>query len=447
MVRADFLLTICLATRESPTTGIFSFKIYTLTADNCNIYFLGQEFPSSGKKKSSRGMFMKKLIIFLTIVCFSLAAASPLLAAGRFYPYGEMKWQVEKAGKLSADVTVTENGLLYYPVGNKIACYNINTGSKLWERKMEVGGKITEPVLVEDYNLYVTGTEGVQQMKPNGSLTWIYRLYPKPKGNKSSAVIAPGPDNLIYVGVADGLYAVEPQKNFKWRYSDDKNVIQLLGDSEAIYLCTGDKDESYSLRALDRHGERIWHKGLGNLKDIRMSFGPDGHLYIVTNPAQLERNTSGEVRCLDKDTGRELWRFSVKSDDLSKLTFAQDTLYFSGQQKIFALNLNDGSLRWSLPLLNLSSGVAIDAGKQRLYAGSSDGRIFCVSLAGRLIWDKEIDKITNYTLHKDGGIMIDTGKDDKDSITRTPVVLQDGGILVFMSKGAIYKFVDVHKGS
>lgn len=391
---------------------------------------------------------MKKLILLLAIMFFSLAVTSPLLAAGRFYPYGEMKWQVDKAGKLSADVTITENGLLYYPVGNKVACYNLNTGTKLWERKMEVGGKITEPVLVEDYNLYVTGTEGVQQMKPNGSLTWIYRLYPKPKGNKSSAVIAKGPDNLIYVGVADGLYAVEPQKNFKWRYSDEKNVIQLLGDSEAVYLCTGGKDQGYSLRALDRQGERLWHKGLGNLKDIRMSFGPDGHLYIVTNPVQVERNTSGEILCLDKDTGREVWRFTVKTDDLSNLTFAPDnTLYFSGQQKIFALNLKDGSLSWSLPLLNLSSGVAIDSNKQRLYAGSSDGRIFCVSSAGRLIWDKEIDKTTGQTLHKDGGIMIDTGKDDKDSITQTPVLLKDGSIVVFMSKGAVYKFVDIHKGS
>lgn len=391
---------------------------------------------------------MRKLILLLAIMFFSLAVTSPLLAAGRFYPYGEMKWQVDKAGKLSADVTITENGLLYYPVGNKIACYNLNTGTKLWERKMEVGGKITEPVLVEDYNLYVTGTEGVQQMKPNGSLTWIYRLYPKPKGDKSSAVIAQGPDNLIYVGVADGLYAVEPQKNFKWRYSDEKNVIQLLGDSEAVYLCTGGKDQGYSLRALDRQGERLWHKGLGNLKDIRMSLGQDGHLYIVTNPAQLDRNTSGEILCLDKDTGREVWRFSVKTDDLSNLTFGPDnTLYFSGQQKIFALNLKDGSLRWSLPLLNLSSGVAIDSTRQRMYAGSSDGRIFCVSSAGRLIWDKEIDKTTGQTLHKDGGIMIDTGKDDKDSITQTPVVLKDGAIVVFMSKGAVYKFVDIHKGS
>ena len=391
---------------------------------------------------------MKRWVFLVTLIIFSLGATSPLLAAGRFDPYGQVKWQVEKAGKPSAEVTVTENGLLYYPVGNKIICYDVNTGTKLWERKMEVGGKITEPLLVEGQDLYATGTEGVQQMKPNGSLNWVYRVYPKPKGNSSSGVVSKGPEDLLYVGVADGLYAVEPQKNFKWRYSDEKNVVQLLGDQEAVYVCTGGKEEGYSLRALDRQGERIWHKGLGTLKNVRMAFGPDGRLYVVTKPAQVDRNTSGEILCLDKDTGQEIWRYGVKTDDLSSLAFSSDkTLFLSGQNKLLALNLADGSLRWNVPLLNLSSGVAIDNAKQRLYAGSKDGRIFCVSFTGRLIWDKEIDKTINQTLHKDGGIMIDKGKDDKDSITKTPVFLKDGGIVVCTDKGAIYKFVDVHKES
>lgn len=348
---------------------------------------------------------------------------------------------------MSADLTVTANGLLYVPVGNKIICYDLANGSKLWERKLELSGKITEPLLVDNGTVYAVGTDGMQQMKPNGSLTWLYRILPKPKGSKSSGVVTTGPEGLIYLGVADGLYALEPKKNFKWRFSDEKNVVAALGDSEAVYVCSGDKNTGYSLRALDVKGNRLWHRGLGELKNIYLSFGPAGNLYVITNPARLERNTAAKIVCLDRQTGKEQWTYSVRSDDLTKPAFGADnTLYFTSQHKVFALDTTDGILKWDLPLINLVSGIAVDNLNRRLYAGSSDGRLFCISTAGRLIWEKEIDKTTGQTLHKDGGIMIDTGKDEKDAIKMAPVVLPDGAVLLATDKGVLIKFIDVNKG-
>lgn len=391
---------------------------------------------------------MKLLLKILIFCIFLFSSALPALAGYKVYPEGQMQWMVEKTGKLTADVTVADNGLLYCTVGNKVICYDVNTGFKLWERKVEVGGKMTEPLLVVDGTVYATGAEGIQQMRPNGSLTWLYRIYPKPKGSAGTSVVSQGPQGLIYLGLADGLYALEPKKNFKWRYSDEKNVLACLGDETAVYVVTGDKDGSFSLRALDKDGARIWHKGLGNAKNVRLSFGPDGQLYVVTNPAALDRNTSGKVQCINKETGSETWSYTLKADDLTQLSFdSEGTLYFSSGQRMYAINYNNGTLRWSLPLLNLSSAVAIDQNKHRLYAGSTDGRIFCVSFAGRLIWDKEIDKTISQTLSKDGGIMIDTGKDEKDTITRAPILLKDGAILVTTDKGVLLKFKDVYKES
>lgn len=388
-----------------------------------------------------------RLVSLFVLISFCLTMiVSPVEAGYTVYPYGQMKWLELKVGKLSADVTITDNGLLYCPVGNKIVCYDLHNGIKLWERKMDLGGKITEPLLVDNGTVYATGVDGIQQMRPNGSVTWLYRIYPKPQGTKSSGVVATGPQGLIYLGVADGFYALEPQKNFKWRYSDEKNVVAAMGDQEAVYVCTGNKEEGYSLRAMDHQGERVWHKGLGDILNIRMTFGPDGHLYVVTNPAQLERNTSAKIQCLDRESGKERWVYSVKANDLTDITFSTDnTLFFCSKQKLFSLNIKDGTLRWDLPLLNAASGVAVDNQKQRLYVGSIDGRLFCVSFAGRLIWDKEIDKTTGQTLHKDGGIMIDTGKDEKDAITRAPVMLKDGGIFLSTEKGVMMKFVDINK--
>lgn len=389
---------------------------------------------------------MKRLLSTLLISIYLLSSAAPALAGYRIYPQGQMQWMVEKTGKISADVTVTPNGLLYCPLGNKIACFDLNTGVKLWERKMGIAGNITEPLKVVDGTVYATGVEGIQQMKPNGSITWLYRIFPKPKGTKSSGVVSAGPAGRIYMGLADGLYALEPQKNFKWRYSDEKNVIACVGDEQAVYVITGDKEEGYSLRALDKEGERIWHKGLGDVKNVQLTFGPNQELYVVTNPAKLDRNTSGKVQCFNKATGKEHWTFSLKADDLSKITFGDaQTLYLTSGHKLYSVDTEDGEQKWSLPLLNVSSGVAVDQARQRLYAGSTDGRIFCVSQAGRLVWDKEIDKTTNQQLHEDGGIMIDTGKDEKDTISRAPILLPDSGILVITDKGVLLKFKDAYK--
>lgn len=396
--------------------------------------------------KEMKGMgvdteMLTKRAMLLALILFLFVSNAE--AAGRFYPYGEMKWMVEKAGKLSADVTITDNGLLYTPVGNKIICYDWRSGTKLWERKMAVGGKITEPLLFQNQTIYVTGTEGIQQMRPNGSVTWLYRLLPKAKGTKSSGVVAQGPNGLIFLGLADGLYALEPLKNYQWRYTDDKNIVAALGDERAVYVCLGDQAGSFTLQAIDQQGEKLWQQSLGGIKDVKMQLGPADTLYTVTNPEKLERNSVAQIRCYDRLTGQERWSCAIKADNLTDITLTGDDLLFlCGKGKLYCLDSKNGDLQWDLPLLNVSSSTAVDVTKKRIYAGSTDGRIFCVSFAGRLLWDKEIDKTTGQTLAKGGGIMINTGKDEKDTITKAPVLLPDGSIFIYTDKGKMYRFVD-----
>ena len=151
---------------------------------------------------------MKRILSVFLVSIFLLSSALPASAGYKVYPEGHLQWMVEKVGKLTADVTVADNGLLYCTVGNKILCYDVNNGFKLWERKVDVGGKMSEPLLVVDGTVYATGAEGIQQMRPNGSLTWLYRIYPQTKGNKGSSVVSEGPGGMIYMGLADGFYAL-----------------------------------------------------------------------------------------------------------------------------------------------------------------------------------------------------------------------------------------------
>jgi len=177
-----------------------------------------------------------------------------------------------------------------------------------------------------------------------------------------------------------------------------------------------------------------------------MQLGADDTLYAVTNPEKLERNSVAKVRCYDKVNGEELWSYAVRTESLTDISLAgDDLLFFCGNGKLYCLN-NKGELQWDLPLLNVSSGAAVDAAKKRIYVGSTDGRIFCVGFAGRVLWEKEIDKTTGQTLAKGGGAMIDTGKDEKDTITKAPSLLPDGSIFVYTDKGKMYRFVDTFGG-
>lgn len=387
--------------------------------------------------RTVKSIFIGILLLFMIV--------SQSEAAGMFWPHGQLKWTLEKAGKLTAEPTLAPNGLLYCPVGSKIVAYDTANGKKLWERS--TGIKITEPLLVTNQDIYVAGTDGFQQMRPNGSLNWIYKLYPKPSGSKVGGVITRGPGELIFFGLADGLYALEPGKNYQWRYSDDKNVAALLGDQERVYVCLGDKQSGYILRALDQAGNRLWYLNLGDIKDIQMVFGPNGNFYVVTNPANLDKNSSGKIIALNRETGKEKWRYSVNANDISKVGFStEETLFFTSKNRINSIDLSSGKLNWELSLLNVVSGVAVDESKRRIYAGSSDGRLFCISYSGKMLWEKIPDKTIPPTLHKDGGIMVyQKDKSDKDTFTMAPFLLPDGGILIYSDKGTMYKIMDVHK--
>ena len=364
-----------------------------------------------------------KIIILLAIII--LVNHSPAHAKELFSPYAKTEWLVNSS-KLSADVTIAGNNLLYCPVGSSILCYDINSGSKLWEQKLNLSGKINHPLVIKDQNIYAAGTNGIQQIKLNGSLNWTFKISPLNKGSNTGALVSPGPAELLYVGIDDTIYGLETGGNFIWRYTEEKNVLNSLSDERAVYVCEKSKEGENMLIALNPKGERIWHIYLGKLKNMQMVVGPNQNLYVITNPSKLDKNNYGKVRCIDAANGDIIWDYAVKADNLSQASFSSDQkIVFSGGKKLFYLDALTGSCQWELPLINLTSGAAIDNTNKRIYVGSSDGRVFSVSFAGRSLWEKQFN--------------------DKDEVSRTPVILKDGGIFIYTDKGVMMKIFDEYK--
>ncbi|MGQ9826137.1 MAG: outer membrane protein assembly factor BamB family protein, partial [Desulfotomaculales bacterium] len=91
-------------------------------------------------------------------------------------------------------------------------------------------------------------------------------------------------------------------------------------------------------------------------------------------------------------SGEPRWAFRLPKDDLSAPAIAKDgTLYFVSGGRLYALDAENGRLKWELPLLNLSSPPAVDEARGLVFALGSDGRLFAVSREGRMVWETMLD--------------------------------------------------------
>ncbi|ACV61539.1 Pyrrolo-quinoline quinone [Desulfofarcimen acetoxidans DSM 771] len=370
-----------------------------------------------------RQIIKKNVLLIISIIFVLTGLTAPVHAGELFSPYAKTDWMIKCPSKLTAGPLIAPNNLLYCPAGNAILCYNIETGKREWERKLDLSGQITHSPVFNGPNIYAGAANGIQQIKLNGSLNWTFKISPLNKGSNSGAIVCPGPSNLLYVGTGDSVYGLEAGKNFIWRYSSEKNIFDCLSDDQRLYVCEGDK-QSGTLLALNSKGERIWSMTLGAIKNMRMSTGPNENLYVAANPAKLDEYHRGKVYCIDPVKGKAIWDYSVKADNLSQISFSSENkIVFSAAQKLYCLDAATGAQEWSLPLINLASGIAVDSTNKRFYAGGSDGRIFSISFSGKSLWQKQFD--------------------EKDAVSRTPIILQDGSIIVYTNKGVLMKISDL----
>ena len=85
----------------------------------------------------------------------------------------------------------------------------------------------------------------------------------------------------------------------------------------------------------------------------------------------------GTVLSLDRNTGRELWRTSLKGWDFVNLTFDDGDLFATTKGEIFCLDPTTGKIRWNNPLKGLGLGlitIATFACSDNAAAMSQQGR-------------------------------------------------------------------------
>ena len=76
------------------------------------------------------------------------------------------------------------------------------------------------------------------------------------------------------------------------------------------------------------------------------------HLYI---------GVKGHVVCLNKRTGKEIWKTHLKSSGLTNLVIQDDLIVAHTKGELFALKMTDGAILWNNPLTGLGYGYCLIA--------------------------------------------------------------------------------------
>lgn len=267
----------------------------------------------------------------------------------------------------------------------------------------------------------------------------------------SSPAIAPNGD--IILGAADRyLYAFTSVGLEKWRYKTSAAISAtpaLSADGQAVYLVNNTGD-AYAINAST--GTLIWQRSLGQASYTHFSLSSN-RLYVGS--------TTGQVLALDRASGSQVWAFAAGSEigGAPVLTLDGTVVVGTRSGSIIAIN-NAGTLAWREELNSPLSSLALKP-SGRLYAGTQDSRLYCLTTGttagSRIIWSTIIngriagspvlgEKFTVYVGTRDDGKLYAISTTDGSlkwsfdagaSIYGAPVVGDSGHVYVATETGDV----------
>ncbi len=349
-----------------------------------------------------------------------------------------------KVGKCTENPLLLGNGNILLTSSSKQLLVNPQ-GQILWESKSK-SGNVGQAVIDPYGSIYAASTSSIQETLPNGARGWSFASFPANKTGKSP-LLSQGPDKLLYLPLADALYAVDTQGHYAWslfpwdsaetystKTAAKREFMASAGDEQAFYVVFGEKT-GYRLTAIDRQGKMLWSYWLGDITKCYLQADGQGKLYASVSYKKSAANRPGQstskskllpakLFCFQYDSNKPIWEQTLKIDkELSAPVLNANTIYVNANSEINAFQVGNGALIWSNRLLKLVSPVAISPINGRIYAGSSEGSLYALNPSGRMIWNRKLD----------------------GAIERAPLITPDGTIYLLTSKGSLFKLNDANK--
>ncbi|MCK4236913.1 MAG: PQQ-binding-like beta-propeller repeat protein, partial [Candidatus Krumholzibacteria bacterium] len=208
-----------------------------------------------------------------------------------------------------------------------------------------------------------------------------------------------------------------------------------------------------NLIALDlEDGKRLWSEKIGSAIWASVSIGDECIIAATTDCSLIKLDQGGKI----------IWRVKPGGGILSSpLCLETKNLIVFGTKDryIYAYSLEKGNLMWRYATEGEMNGPPASDGKY-IFAGSEDGKLYTLTLNGRLVWESDLGGsvlsrpliigetvfVTTYS-NKLSGLKKDTGKIVGEYRTGSPVYSSpshDGERIFFGSNGGIFYAVRLY---
>jgi outer membrane protein assembly factor BamB/DNA-binding HxlR family transcriptional regulator len=368
--------------------------------------------PEKSRHTHSKGIW-KWIAILLAI---SLAASSAVTVF-EYAQKAQLESQVSDLKEKIATATVTS---WLHDIGTNIADFTADDGKvfvitfsgdvyaiqqdgkTVWSYSL--GGYATwgHLLTVADERLYA-GSQGSLLTcfnEDTGAVLWQF----KPTVSSSAALRSPPNFELsndkIMVN-ADGFYVLDATSGTQmWNSSSHPSVYQALAFADNHVFAAsivGAPSYAKSLVSLNADtGQQEWATQIG--QDIGSVTVGDGRVVLYGIP------DNQTVLCFDENSGAQLWKFDANGTPFQPTIYNGLVLFGDSNGNFYALNQNDGALKWSYSIQHKLDNVAFSAVpdfdqlllgyttySQPQYAVNYQGSVLSLSLAdGKVNWELPI---------------------------------------------------------
>jgi len=282
---------------------------------------------------------------------------------------GEELWRFKTNGVVLEGCAASEELVFFGSADGNIYALEKVSGKELWRFKTK--DKIVDNPIFHEGRVYMGGCldQNFYCLEAETGKE-IWRFHTK-EGTVSVPLII---DDRIYCGYSDrNFYCLDMNGKVLWSYPISNTVAAWPAVHYKNHLYFGSWD--CNLYCINMNGKLKWK-------------------FPVPHPAMRPHEWEGRiyfscwdnnVYCLDAETGKLVWKFNCNGFPGGSFSVNNGTVFTgSTDNNIYAIDALTGKLKWRYPTNGMIVQVTTFNG--RVYAGSWDCNLYCLSYGGKLLW-------------------------------------------------------------